>query len=102
MSDVRLGPVTELDDSVNGPLLTAEALSLRRGRRRIYEDLTLSLGTGVTALLGPNGAGKTTLIEGLLAPQGAAAGRVLLNGQVVPGDLPLREFLLRVGHMPQA
>ncbi|MBX6722763.1 MAG: ATP-binding cassette domain-containing protein, partial [Dactylosporangium sp.] len=34
-------------------------------------DVTMSLGPGVTGLLGPNGAGKTTLLHmmaGFLAP----------------------------------
>ncbi|WP_375404934.1 ATP-binding cassette domain-containing protein [uncultured Amnibacterium sp.] len=87
---------------MDGPVLTAESLSLHRGRRRIYEDLHLSFDVGVTALLGPNGAGKTTLIEGLLAPERAAQGRVLFRGQAVPSTVPLREFLSKVGHMPQA
>ncbi|HEX7544529.1 MAG TPA: ABC transporter ATP-binding protein [Candidatus Limnocylindrales bacterium] len=44
-------------------------------------DVSFSLGPGVTGLLGPNGAGKTTLLHmlaGLLAP---SAGTVLLMGR---------------------
>ncbi|WP_020524439.1 ABC transporter ATP-binding protein [Catelliglobosispora koreensis] len=44
-------------------------------------DITVSLGPGVTGLLGPNGAGKTTLLHmmaGFLAP---SRGEVVLDGQ---------------------
>jgi ABC-2 type transport system ATP-binding protein len=44
-------------------------------------DVSLSLGPGVTGLLGPNGAGKSTILNmlaGLLRP---SAGRVLVGGQ---------------------
>ena len=46
-------------------------------------DVTLTVGPGVTGLLGPNGAGKSTVITmmaGFLAP---SAGTVSLNGQSV-------------------
>jgi ABC-2 type transport system ATP-binding protein len=44
-------------------------------------DVTMSLGTGVTGLLGPNGAGKTTVLHmmaGFLAP---SRGTVTLGGE---------------------
>jgi ABC-2 type transport system ATP-binding protein len=46
-------------------------------------DVTMSIGPGVTGLLGPNGAGKSTVINmmaGFLAP---SAGTVTLDGQPV-------------------
>ena len=46
-------------------------------------DVTMTIGPGITGLLGPNGAGKSTLISmmaGFLAP---SAGRVELDGEAV-------------------
>ena len=46
-------------------------------------DVTMTIGPGITGLLGPNGAGKSTLIgmmSGFLAP---SAGTVTLDGQPV-------------------
>jgi ABC-2 type transport system ATP-binding protein len=46
-------------------------------------DVTMSIGPGITGLLGPNGAGKSTLIHmmgGFLAP---SSGTVTLDGEVV-------------------
>ncbi|TQS44600.1 ABC transporter ATP-binding protein [Cryptosporangium phraense] len=46
-------------------------------------DITMSIGTGVTGLLGPNGAGKTTLLHlmaGLLAPS---------RGEILVQDAPV-------------
>jgi len=45
-------------------------------------DISFSLGPGVTGLLGPNGAGKTTILHmtaGLLAP---STGRVTIAGEI--------------------
>jgi ABC-2 type transport system ATP-binding protein len=49
-------------------------------------DVTFTLGGGVTGLLGPNGAGKTTILHmmaGLLRP---SAGDVLLDGKPTAGS----------------
>ena len=53
-------------------------------------DITMTIGPGVTGLLGPNGAGKTTMIQmmaGFLSP---SAGVVPRTGTALAqcGDLP--------------
>src|SRR3954466_5259297 len=76
-------------------------------------DVTMTLGPGVTGLLGPNGAGKTTVLHmmaGFLAPSrgegpvaGAPAWRnpdvyrhlgLVSERESVPGYLTAREFVV--------
>jgi ABC-type sulfate/molybdate transport systems ATPase subunit len=62
--------------------LELERLTVRRGKREVVHDVSLSVDEGeVVAVLGPNGAGKSTLLEaigGLLSASGTlrVAGRV--------------------------
>jgi lipopolysaccharide export system ATP-binding protein len=71
-------------------------------RRRVVDDLSISVGQGeVVGLLGPNGAGKTTsfyMIVGLVLPD---SGRVLLDGQDIT-SLPMYERARRgISYLPQ-
>ena len=61
-------------------------------------DVTMSVGPGVTGLLGPNGAGKSTVINmmaGFLAP---SAGAVTLDDEVVWRN---EEIYRRIGLVPE-
>jgi ABC-2 type transport system ATP-binding protein len=61
-------------------------------------DVTMSVGPGVTGLLGPNGAGKSTLIammSGFLPP---SAGTVTLDGEQLWRNEPLYR---RIGLVPE-
>jgi ABC-2 type transport system ATP-binding protein len=63
------------------PALVLDRASRWYGNVVAVNDVSFSVGAGVTSLLGPNGAGKTTILHmlaGLLRP---SAGRVLLAGQ---------------------
>jgi ABC-2 type transport system ATP-binding protein len=81
------------------PVLQAEGLTKRYGRREALSDCTLAIPPGhVVGLVGPNGAGKTTLLHiavGLLPP---TAGRIeVLGGH--PGSGPAQ--LAKVGFVAQ-
>jgi ABC-2 type transport system ATP-binding protein len=61
-------------------------------------DVTMTIGPGVTGLLGPNGAGKSTLIHmmgGLLAP---STGSVTLDGDVIWRN---EQSYRRIGLVPE-
>jgi ABC-type cobalamin/Fe3+-siderophores transport system ATPase subunit len=70
--------------SARDALLSAHALRVERGRRRVLEDVTLELHEGdALAVVGPNAAGKSTLVRtlaGLLEP---ASGDVRLRGRLL-------------------
>src|SRR6266496_1124424 len=73
------------------PVLQAEGLSKRYGRRLALSDCTLAIPPGrVVGLVGPNGAGKTTLLHiavGLLPP---TAGSIeVLGGRPASGAAQL-------------
>jgi ABC-2 type transport system ATP-binding protein len=62
------------------PAIVLEKASRWYGNVVAVNDVSFSIGSGITSLLGPNGAGKTTILHmlaGLLRP---SAGRVLLGG----------------------
>ncbi|KUH38701.1 MULTISPECIES: ABC transporter ATP-binding protein [Streptomyces] len=63
--------------------LTIDHASRWFGNVVAVNDVTMTIGPGVTGLLGPNGAGKSTLINmmgGFLAP---STGSVTLDGQAI-------------------
>lgn len=71
------------------PFLEFAALSLERGGRPLFDNLSLSLRERRVGLIGHNGAGKSTLLRlaaGLIAPR---SGEVRLNGRPLGGDRDL-------------
>jgi lipopolysaccharide export system ATP-binding protein len=83
-------------------LLSATHLSKSYSKRKVVNDVSLSVNSGeIVGLLGPNGAGKTTsfyMIAGLVHPD---QGTVILDGQDVT-RLPMhRRARLGLGYLPQ-
>lgn len=76
-----------------------EGLTVRRGGRRVLDDLTLSISAGSLAgLIGPSGSGKTTLMRAIVGTQTAVGGRVTVLGHEA-GDRALRR---RIGYVTQS
>jgi ABC-type branched-subunit amino acid transport system ATPase component len=66
--------------------LTIEGLSVRFGGVLAVRHLSLRVAAGeIRGLIGPNGAGKTTVINAITGAVRLAAGRILLDGEVVSG-----------------
>jgi ABC-2 type transport system ATP-binding protein len=73
-------------------------VSLWYGNVVAVNDITMSIGSGVTGLLGPNGAGKTTILHmmaGFLAP---SRGEVLVAGR---SSWRNAEMFRQVGLVPE-
>ena len=74
------------------------SLVVRRGRREVLHDLSLTVPTGqVTGLLGPSGSGKSTLIRAIVGVQLVERGTVTVLGEPA-GSPALRD---RVGYVTQ-
>ena len=81
--------------------VSATGLSLRYGRTVALDDVSFTLGPGVTGLLGPNGAGKTSLLRIAATAVMPNAGQLRIFGHdplTGPGRLAARR---RIGYLPQ-
>ena len=92
----------EPDTGPRGSTLAAQGLVKTYRRRRVVNDVALSLRQGeIVGLLGPNGAGKTTtfyMIVGLIPPD---AGRILLDGEDIT-EMPMyRRARQGIGYLSQ-
>jgi ABC-2 type transport system ATP-binding protein len=79
------------------PIIEMSSLSKWYSQVMAVNDVTISLGSGVTGLLGPNGAGKTTLmrlITGLLKPD---KGEIKVFGEHIWNNYSLNQ---RIGYCP--
>jgi ABC-2 type transport system ATP-binding protein len=63
--------------------ISIDAVSRWFGNVVAVNDISMTIGPGVTGLLGPNGAGKSTLIHMMSGFLPASAGSVTLDGQQI-------------------
>ena len=74
--------------------LTADALTMRFGRRVLFRDLTVTVHPGAPlAITGSNGSGKSTLLKilaGVLTPIAGATRLVVEGAPVADEDRPLQ------------
>jgi ABC-2 type transport system ATP-binding protein len=82
----------------NPPVVATEHLSKWYGQVIGLNDVTLTIGRGVTGLLGPNGAGKSTLLKLLTGQLKPSKGSVRILGEPVWGNAAI---YLRMGVCPE-
>lgn len=83
------------------PVLRANGVGVRHGRRWVLREVDLELRQGeLVALIGRNGSGKTTLLRSLLGHHPLASGEVSVAGQ---GGAALDAAIVgrHVGYLPQ-
>jgi len=85
-----------------GHCLSANAIQKTYGRRRVVDNVTLSVREGeVVGLLGANGAGKTTTFYMMVGLERTEHGNIVLNGNDVT-TLPMYlRARLGLGYLPQ-
>jgi len=76
-----------------------EGVTKRYGRRKVLDDVTLTVPPGITGLVGPNGAGKSTLVRAILGLVRLASGTARVFG-LDPAAEPRRVRRL-VGVVPE-
>lgn len=69
---------------MNSCLIKIENLTFSRGKRKIFDNLSLEIPRGkLTGIMGPSGTGKTTLIKLIAGQLKPDSGRILVDGQDV-------------------
>lgn len=95
-------PGTQNGHSPDARTLSAHALQKTYGRRRVVDNVSISVGHGeVVGLLGANGAGKTTTFYMMVGLERTEQGDIFLDGRdvtVLPMYLRAR---LGLGYLPQ-
>ena len=85
--------------TTSGVLLAG--VTKRYGRTVAVDDVTLSIGAGITGLLGPNGAGKTTLLRMMATVLAPDSGNVELLGHTTANAHARELIRRRLGYVPQ-
>jgi ABC-2 type transport system ATP-binding protein len=76
-------------------------VAVRRGRRLVLHECTVSLGPGITAVVGRNGSGKTSLVRTIATVVPPAAGRLLLAGFRADRHRERQRARQALGYVPQ-
>jgi len=89
-----------MSDTAVEPLLSLDGVSVRYGKTRVVDDVSIQLAPGVVfALLGRNGSGKSSLVRCLLGHQRPAAGQVRLFGRNAWSSRT--QAMARIGVVPE-
>lgn len=80
-------------------MIELAGVTKRYGRHLALDNISVSIGTGVSGLLGPNGSGKSTLIKSLLGLLRIQAGSAQVLGHHIPRDVRIIRDC--VGYLPE-
>ena len=89
-----------MSDSVAGPVVELDAVTIAYGGQEALRDVSIAFPPGAVGLLGPNGAGKSTMLKSLLGFLRPRHGRMRVLGHDV-GTHGL-EIRSRLGYMPES
>ncbi|MDK1474005.1 ATP-binding cassette domain-containing protein [Streptomyces sp. 549] len=99
--DTATGPDRSRIPAARTPAARTTRLTVRRGRRTVLHEVSLTVRAGETvALMGRNGAGKSTLMGALVGSHEPAGGQVEVGG-LTPHRTRPPELLRQVGLVPQ-
>ena len=89
-ADGRVGPGHDDDQTAGStnpsPIIVAEHLSQRFGRRTVFRDVSFQVSAGeVFVILGGSGCGKSTMMKQLVGLLPPTAGRISLLGEPIAG-----------------
>ena len=90
---------TKADVNAKEKVIELEGVCKRYGSKLALQDVSLTIGPGVSGLLGPNGSGKSTLIKSLLGLLRLQAGQASVLGYRLPSQLHLIRDA--VGYLPE-
>jgi branched-chain amino acid transport system permease protein len=89
--------------SETSALLKCSGVDKEYGGLKVLENVDLAIPhRGIFGLCGPNGAGKTTLLNVIAGSVAPSAGRVMLNGEDITGELPWNRFRRGISRTFQA
>lgn len=84
------------------PVLRGERLVKVYGRRRVVDDITVTVGASeIVGLLGPNGAGKTTTFYMMTGMIGPTRGDIFLDGRKLTKLPMFKRARLGIGYLSQ-
>jgi phospholipid/cholesterol/gamma-HCH transport system ATP-binding protein len=84
------------DAQADRPMIEVEDVRFSTAGRVIFDGMSLTVPRGrITAIMGPSGTGKTTLLRMITGQLRPVSGRVLVDGQNVPGLSRHELFALR-------
>jgi len=84
---------------MSSTVIESRCLSRWFGEVIAVNNLSLTIGSGITGLLGPNGAGKTTLLKLALGLYSPSRGMIRIFGEPPRNNL---KVLARIGYCPES